>query len=274
MPFAREQAILKKILPSAVFKYLYQFACLVYGIYRKVVDRFYYAFFYVYYYLTRNNSGFRRLKTVLTVLPYTMLGRHKLMVTYDAVNKIESNGIGGCFVECGVARGGSSALMAMVADYYGTSRKTWLFDSFEGLPPSTNEDTPQSVGKHIDKHDDVLTEGYCLGTFDEVSHLLFNKLNLNPRYVFMVKGWFNETLPEYKMKVGSIAVLRLDADWYESTKCCLENLYDNVICGGYIIIDDYEIAGCRLAVDRFLSSQNVKVNMVVGQVGGSYFLKP
>ena len=100
-------------------------------------------------------------------------------------------------------------------------------------------------------------------------------MDLDRNNIYMVKGWFHDTLPEYREKVGAIAVLRLDGDWYESTKCCLENLYDNAITGGYIIIDDYfTVPGCKKATDEFLKNRNINVNIICNNMGWSYFVKP
>jgi len=93
--------------------------------------------------------------------------------------------------------------------------------------------------------------------------------------VSLVKGWFQDTLPEYKDRMGAVALLRLDGDWYESTKCCLENLYDNVVPGGYVIIDDYgALTGCKEAVDDFLNERNINVELIDVDHIRFYFLKP
>lgn len=71
-------------------------------------------------------------------------------------------------------------------------------------------------------------------------------------------GWFQETLPVVGESIGPIAILRLDGDWYASTKVCLEYLFDEVVPGGIVIIDDYgAYEGCRRAVDEFLVSRNI-----------------
>lgn len=92
----------------------------------------------------------------------------------------------------------------------------------------------------------------------------------------MIKGWFDETLPKYKAEINPISILRIDADWYESVKCCLDNLYDNVLPGsGYIIIDDYgSCYGAQKAVDEFLNNRGVKVDLIPDGRGGCYFIKP
>ena len=89
----------------------------------------------------------------------------------------------------------------------------------------------------------------------------------------MVKGWFQDTLPEYKGNVGKIALLRLDGDWYESTRCCLENLYGNVVAGGWVIADDYQLPGCRRAVDEFLADIRETVAMSFDANGRAYWRK-
>ena len=277
MPFARTQSVLKKLLPQRCFRLLYNLAVHGYMIWVKTLDETYYLLSYIYYVLLRDSKNVKRIKTIYLVRPYSMVGRSGLFFTYDIAAEIEKNNIDGCFVECGVARGGCSALMAMVASEYKRNRKIWLFDSFEGLTDPTIEDEYKEPIIYLpkDKSASLASPGYCLGTYDEVAKLLFSKLSLNKNNVFMVKGWFQDTLPKYKDKIGAIAILRIDADWYESTKCCLENLYDNVITGGYIIIDDYgSVIGCKKATDEFLKNKNLNVKLIFDDRGGCYFAKP
>ena len=229
------------------------------------------------YALKRDTRNMKKIKAIRTILPYTMVGRTGLFATYDIAEEMEKKGREGCFVECGVARGGCSALMAMIARDNKSRRKVWLFDSFEGLPAQTSEDEYQEpvIHKPRDRSDKLVAQGYCLGTFEEVEELLFDKLGLSRDNIFMVKGWFQDTLPKHRDDIGEIAVLRIDADWYESTKCCLENLYDNVIAGGYIIIDDYGcFTGCQKATDEFLKKRNLNVKLTFDNRGGCYFVKP
>ncbi|HJX13178.1 MAG TPA: TylF/MycF/NovP-related O-methyltransferase [Dehalococcoidales bacterium] len=268
---------MKKWLPEGLFKALYRLASRVYGAWQKTADAAYYAGAYVYYTLILDRKNLRKIKTVRRILPYTMVGRTGLLTTYDAAAGSEKAGLPGCFVECGVARGGSSALMALVARDHRSGRKSWLFDSFEGLPEQTAEDEYQEplVAMPQDKSASVVAPGYCLGTFGEVESLLFDTLGLDRDNLFMVKGWFDRTLPEHCNKVGDIAVLRIDADWYESTKCCLENLYDNVVSGGRVIIDDYgSVPGCKKATDEFLQKRGLKVSLQFDGRGGCSFAKP
>jgi len=269
--------MLKRLLPERWFALLYNIACRGYGVWRRISDEIYYLSSYVYYLLKGDSRSVKRIKTIYSVRPYTMVGRTGLLATYDIASAIEESNSGGCFVECGVARGGCSALMALVASENRNGRKVWLFDSFEGLPEPTNEDKhiETIIYKPKDKSASLVSPGYCLGTYDEVEALLFSKLRLSKNNVFMVKGWFQDTLPEYRDKIGATSVLRIDADWYESTKCCLENLYNNVISGGYVIIDDYRsVVGCKKATDDFLKNKNLDVKLIFDDRGGCYFVKP
>ena len=92
--------------------------------------------------------------------------------------------------------------------------------------------------------------------------------------VTVVAGWFQDTLPIWRERIGPIAVLRIDGDFYESTRVCFEALYDSVIPDGAVIIDDYgTFEGCRRATDEFLSSRS-RIELVPIDFGASYFVKP
>ena len=161
----------------------------------------------------------------------------------------------------------------LVKGYIG--RKIWLFDSFEGLPEPTVEDESSVVNLiRQDKSRSALQKGYCLGTYEQVSELLFSILGLDKENIVIVKGWFQDTLPNYKGEIEGISFLRIDGDWYKSTKCCLENLYDDVITGGYLLIDDYHLPGCKKAVDEFLQKKGREVKFIFDGRGGAYFVKP
>ena len=153
------------------------------------------------------------------------------------------------FVECGVAKGGCLAMMKYAS---GKNNKVFGFDNFEGMPNITKED----IGDY--------NKSCPLTNFGKVGDNLsgdiqsvyntFEKLNVNMDNVTLIKGYFQDTLQNQDNidNIGKIAILRLDGDWYESTKICLEKLYDNVIEGGIIIIDDYgHWVGAKIATDKF-----------------------
>jgi len=269
MPFRSVQVVVRKIFPNQ-FDSIYRVACNGYDVYAKVRDHTFYIPSYLWYKVSGNKDAARRIEIVQKVLGHTMVSRLGVLATYDIVMKA-SKEIDGAFVECGVARGGCSAVMALIAKDEGKKRVTWMFDSFQGLPSQTDKDGIQKPIRHKNRRANDLAEGYCLGTYDEVVYWMVVELQLC--HVIFIKGWFNDTLPKRKDVVGPIAVLRLDGDWYESTKCCLENLYGNVVKGGYVIIDDYQLVGCKQAVDEFLAKQNPVPEMEYDANGRAYWRK-
>lgn len=209
------------------------------------------------------------------VYPYTMAGYKRLSNVYDLAKEIEKNKINGAFVECGVWKGGAAAVMAWIVQKAESGRKVWLFDSFEGLPEPTAADGLMAKEyAHNRAGGKLQTIEQCVGPLEDVKRLLFNILKLQKKNIIIEKGWFQNTLPKAKERVGKISILRLDGDWYESTKCCLENLYDNVIVGGYIIIDDYgHWQGARKALEDFFRGRNIKPDVVSIDYTGVYFKK-
>ena len=207
-------------------------------------------------------------------MPYSLVGAAGLERTYDLAKDVVERGIERGFVECGVARGGCAALVATVAAREGKKRHCWFFDSYEGLPNPTKEDfdgAQEQTGAHIRP----LGRRACLGTYADVQETLFSIFELAEEHVTMTKGWFQKTLPKERNRIGPIALLRLDGDWYDSTKCCLENLFHQVCTGGHIIIDDYySCYGARKATDEFLSTHGIDVMLVPDGRGGCSFSKP
>jgi hypothetical protein len=219
---------------------------------------------------------FRKLILFKKVYPYTMVTYKKLSNIYDLSKLVEKEKMEGAFVECGVWKGGCAAVAAFNAKEAKSNRKIWLFDSFEGLPEPTKED-----GIVAKEYSDNKAEGKlkaidrCVGPIEDVKKIFFDVLKINPEDVVIKKGWFQNTLPVEKNKIGPIAILRLDGDWYESTKCCLDNLYDNVVSGGYVVEDDYgHWEGSRKAIDEFLKRKGLSPIIVKIDYAGIYFKKP
>jgi hypothetical protein len=222
--------------------------------------------------LSGDKEGAERGRLVFQVMPYSLVGWKGLEVTHRCVAQAHQKGLRGDLVECGVARGGSAALMALVNEKLSQPATLWLFDSYEGLPDPTAKDYQNdSTGSHVRP----LPRGACLGTYEEVERLLFDQLHLPRERVKMVRGWFQDTLPATVANISAISVLRLDGDWYESTKVCLDYLYDKVLPGGFVIADDYHSCfGCTRAVDEFLAQRGLKPAIVPDGRGGAYFVKP
>ncbi|MDP3883007.1 MAG: TylF/MycF/NovP-related O-methyltransferase [Candidatus Staskawiczbacteria bacterium] len=204
-----------------------------------------------------------------------MIGYKRLFNVYELAKTAIDNKIEGDFAECGVWKGGSTAVMGFLAQKEGKNRKTWLFDSFEGLPEPTEKDGFLAKSYSGDKNSGKLESiNKCVGLLEDVEKIFFEILKLKKENIIIEKGWFQDVLPDAKKKMGKIAVLRLDGDWYESTKCCLENLYDNVTIGGYIIIDDYgDWEGAKKALDIFFIERNIKPELIKIDHTGVYFKK-
>lgn len=264
--------LLEKVLPQSTFD---KFLSFILPRYKAFLRAVYYTKTIVYL-LSGNKEGREMVKKIYQIIPYTLVGTGGLEATYKLAKMMNKKGVEGNFVELGVARGGCAILMATVA--FETNlfkRQVWLFDSFEGLPDPTENDFCLTGLRMTGDHLRPLSRGSCMGTLEEVQGLFFNKYRFPKDKVFLVKGWFQDTLPLKEKEVGKIAILRIDADWYESTKCCLEYLYDYVVKGGAIIVDDYQSCfGCKKAVDEFIANRNMNVNIILDGRGGCYFIKP
>jgi macrocin-O-methyltransferase TylF-like protien len=257
-----------RITPASWYRVLYR---LVHNLYRRVV-RLLYLRFWVGATLRGDVTRRTRSRAVLKVMPHSLVGWTGLEATYDAVSTVNRETLLGSIVECGVAQGGSAALMALADRAQQGNRRIWLFDSYEGLPDPTAEDYESGI---TGTHARPLVRGSCLGTLEQVSDLLFRELRLDPGKITLVKGWFQETLPERRGRIGPVALLRVDADWYDSVKCCLDNLFDLVVPGGFVIIDDYgSCFGAQKAVDQFLEARAIRVAPVHDGRGGCLFRKP
>jgi O-methyltransferase len=261
--------ILQNSLPAGIYKYVYDF---LYNFYKTLL-RWSYIFRYLYFKIFGTKKQLIKVKLTLKLLTYTMGGRKALENAFDVVDIVESKNIEGAFVECGVAEGGTAAMLALANKEIGKkTRLKWFFDSYEGLPEPTKEDYETGkTGNFIRP----LPKGSCLGTIEQVSELMFDYLGFSGNEIKLIKGWFQDTVPEHRLEVGSIAILRLDGDWYESTKIPLENFYGQISNGGYIIIDDYLTCfGARKAVDEFILKNQIDTSLNLDGRGGVWFEKP
>ena len=218
-------------------------------------------------------SGSQGVKSLAALMerirPFTMVPEKSLAELARQVSAILALQIPGDFVECGVWRGGASFLMAELLRQAGTGdRRVWLFDSFEGLPPPAAIDGARALAFTGDRANPWYHDN-CRASFEEVQGQI-SALGLD-QWTQLVKGWFEETLPVYRDRIGPIALLRIDGDWYSSVRCCLDNLYDRVVDGGLVVLDDYYAwDGCAIATHEFLGSRRLahRIEGVVGQAEG------
>jgi hypothetical protein len=183
------------------------------------------------------NSGFN----------HSMMGRLRLQNLHDCLDRIREEALAGDLVECGVWRGGGCIFMAGYLRTHGMlDLRVIVADSFEGLPvPSLPQDANLDLSRQVYPQLAV-----ALDTVRE-NFSVYGLLGPNVEFL---RGWFKDTLPT--AKVDRIALLRMDGDLYESTMDILLNLYDKVVPGGIVIVDDYNaIAVCRQALTDFFAAR-------------------
>jgi len=197
---------------------------------------------------------------------YTMTSRARMYALYQATRFAVKAGIPGDFVECGVWRGGSMMLVARTLVALGaTDRRLYLYDTFEGMSrPSEHDVTLRGSKAALPEW-----ERHRRGLFDRLRRLFYRhwyeggldqvRKNLTSTgypadHLVFVKGKVEDTLPGTAPE--KVALLRLDTDWYESTKHELVTLYPRLSHRGILILDDYGYwAGAKQAVDEYFSDR-------------------
>jgi hypothetical protein len=194
--------------------------------------------------------------------PYTLTSPARVQALLDAVAYCVERGVPGDFAECGVWRGGSVLAMVLKLQALGVDdRVVHLYDTFEGMTRPSELDTSQYDGPALTSWEQQ-TEGGARAWDEYFRPDVFNEdlvreVVLSTGYpaskARFVRGPVEETLPAHAP--DQLALLRLDTDWYESTRHELEHLYPRLAVGGVLIIDDYgHWDGCRKAVDEYFSS--------------------
>ena len=211
------------------------------------------------------DSTLSQREIIEAVMPYTMTSPERILALCDAVEYVTQNEVAGDIVECGVWKGGSMAAVARTLHGLdATNRRLWMYDTFDGM----SEPTENDVDLHGHAADRMLAEAdladaespesiWCRCSLDNVRDTLCETGYPISQMQF-VKGKVEDTLPNESP--DQIAILRLDTDWYESTRCELEILYPKLVPGGVLIIDDYgHWQGCRKAVDEHFAANNVQM---------------
>ena len=182
---------------------------------------------------------------------HTMIGMERLDNLEYCARRVFADGVPGDFLEAGVCQGGAAIFMRGLQVALGQEeRRVWLADSFEGLPPPTHE-----VDRAWDLDWSEERQPWLACDIGAVQDN-FRTYGLLDDGVRWLQGWFSDTLPE--APVERIAILRADADLYQSTREILDSLYHRVSPGGFVVIDDYgAIDACRHAVDEFRAEHGV-----------------
>jgi hypothetical protein len=197
----------------------------------------------------KQTSGIEGIKTY--AFSHTMIGLSALDNLERCAETVFREHIPGDFMEAGVCQGGAAIFMRALQAAHGEKhRRLWAADSFQGLP--LLESGPENAAG-LD-----LSEG-------KVPYLAFGLKGVRDNFsrygllddgVTFLPGWFADTLPT--APIAQLAILRLDADLYASTRDALAHLYPRVAPGGFVIVDDYGYyAACRQAVDEFRSVRGI-----------------
>jgi hypothetical protein len=184
----------------------------------------------------------------------TMIGMRRLENIQLLMERTLAEGIPGDFIEAGAWRGGACIFMRAVLEAHGvTDRSVWVADSFEGLPIA------------------LPAERRMIAPLDAVQDN-FRRYELLDDRVRFLKGWFKDTLPS--APIARLAVLRVDADLYDSTMDALKHLYPKVSPGGFVIVDDYAYGFCAKAVDDYRTQHQITAPIVKIDWTGVYWQKP
>jgi hypothetical protein len=221
-----------------------------------------------------------QLATVETVIPeiapadielmarsrsFTLTSVERLWALISTIRYLNAAGIEGDIVECGVWRGGSMMLAKDLCSDSPIARRIYLYDTFAGMSEPTDDDVSHVERPARETYEatrrDTHTD-WAYASLEEVKEN-FRRAQLLDDSVVFVQGKVEETLADLHNQPQRIALLRLDTDWYESTKLELEVLYPRLVPGGVLIIDDYgHWAGARRAVDEYFKNDPVLLNRV------------
>jgi hypothetical protein len=220
--------------------------------------------------IDRAVRGLRRVSRRALIYPaiyrrfsaYTMIPRPAYLANLGIAERYSH--VPGAVVECGTWRGG---MVAGIATLIGNRRRYFLFDSFEGLPPAKPVDGEMAQQWQADTAGPAYYDNCTASESDARAAMARAGVEAT-----IAKGWFKDTLPHAQFAEG-ISILRMDADWYESTMDILSSLFDQVTPGGVIIVDDYYTwEGCSKAVHDFLS-QRQRQERIYSRGGVAYIVK-
>lgn len=216
------------------------------------------------------------MRTIAEAQPYSMTSSARLASLIDAVDYVERRGIAGAIVECGVWRGGSAiAALRTLRNLSSDNRDVYLYDTYDGMSEPTEHDRETTTGNtaasllsHADKSEPVWARAGLADVQRNVSAVGYPSSRIH-----YVVGKVEDTIPA--TLPSAIALLRLDTDWYESTKHELNHLYPLLAPGGVLIIDDYgHWAGARKAVDEYFATRERAILLHRIDYTGRIAIKP
>lgn len=205
----------------------------------------------------------------LLVKKHSMTSKERIETLYDCLEHVRINQVDGDFIECGVWEGGNiMGIIAYLLSHNMFDRNIWLYDTFNGLTEPSEYDYTETGGMNnsqVKNHwnnnkINETTNNWCYSDLESVKNRVLS-LGYTKENIHFIVGDVCETLNKNVPK--KISLLRLDTDWYESTKCELEVLYPNIESNGALIIDDYGYwSGAKKAVDEFFVNDMSKFNKI------------
>lgn len=206
-----------------------------------------------------------------------MTSNERLWSLLNAVRHVVDTRVAGDLVECGVWRGGSVMAMASELKSLGsTDRRIWLYDTFAGMTAPTTEDVEEGTGvtAYSMLKSTPVADGdnvWCVAGLTDVQANVRSTGYPFEQFTF-IEGDVGKTLLQTAPE--KISLLRLDTDWYESTKMELEVLYPRLSIGGVCIFDDYgHWQGARRAVDEYFEKLGYRPYMHPIDYSGRVLIK-
>jgi hypothetical protein len=213
-------------------------------------------------------------ETLAAARPFTMTSVPRLCALINAVKYVARTRIPGDIVECGVWKGGSMVAVARTLRRFSDLRHLYLYDTFEGMPPPTENDKDISGASadHLLKTSSRDSNVWAVAQLDTVKQAM-STTGYDPNLIHYVQGKVEDTIP--RTIPQQIALLRLDTDWYESTIHELNHLYPLLAARGVLIIDDYgHWQGAKKAVDEYIASHDLPLLLNTIDYTGRIAVKP
>lgn len=202
-------------------------------------------------------------KIIWAAKPFTMTSIERMAALLNAIYYVTRNRIPGDIAECGVWRGGSMMLVALaLLANRDTKRSLYLYDTFEGMsaPSEADKDAAGVSAAELLAQAPRGTGIWCDASLEDVRANLLST-GYPAEKIHLIKGKVEDTIPA--TLPGELAILRLDTDWYESTKHELMHLYPLLRREGVLIIDDYgDWQGARKAVDEYFQDSRIFLHRI------------
>lgn len=216
-------------------------------------------------------------ETINLVNSYTLTSASSIIALIESVKYVVNNNIDGSIVECGVWRGGSMMAVAKtLVDLNNLNKHLFLFDTFEGMTKPKDVDTRfdlETIASKKFKNEKTGKDSsnWVRASLDDVKNSVYS-IGYDKEKIHFIKGKVEDSLPSKAPE--KISVLRLDTDWYESTRHELIHLFPRLSKGGVIIIDDYDSwAGARKAMDEYVTENKIPLLLIKIPNGGRIGIK-